>query len=64
MDLAVLCVMWRRKYHQPMPFGCFQFTRIVNPPLSGTLPPPTLHPYRSAYGIDIASKNYLKWWVI
>ena len=23
--------------------------------------PPTLHPYRSACGIGIASKNYLKW---
>ena len=25
MDLAVLCVMWSQKYHQLIPFGCFQF---------------------------------------
>ena len=26
-------------------------------PLRGSLPPPTLHPYRSACGIGIANKN-------
>ena len=29
-----------------------------NPPLRGSPPPPTLHPYISACGVD---KNYLKW---
>ena len=30
-------------------------------PLRGSPPPPTLHPYISACGVD---KNYLKWWEI
>ena len=33
-----------------------------NPPLRGSPPPPTLHPYISACGVD--KKNYLKWWEI
>ena len=47
-DLAVLCVMWSRNYHQLMPFDCFQFAHTINLPLHGSPPPPTLHPYRSA----------------
>ena len=32
-----------------------------NSPLCGSPPPPTLHIYISACGVD---KNYLKWWEI
>ena len=39
-----------------MPFGCFHFTRSLNPSLRGSPPPPTLHPYRSACGIGVAKK--------
>ena len=34
------------------------------PATSWLSPPPTLHPYRSACGIGVASKNYLEWWAI
>ena len=47
------------KQHQLMPFGCFQFRRTLNPPLRDS-PIPMLHPYKSAYGIGVASKKLSK----
>ena len=59
MDLAALCDMWRWKWHTN---GCHLAVFIVNVAFARhfiTTHP--LPPYRSASGIDYASKNYLKW---
>ena len=57
MYLAALCVRWSQNQHWLMPFGCFQFTCTLNPPLRSSPSPPTLHLYRSVGGIGVASKK-------
>ena len=60
MDLAALCDTWIYKWHQWMPFSCFQHGHSLCPPLHGSPHFPTLHPYRrNACSIGYASKNYL-----
>ena len=69
IDLAVLCVMWNRKwprkYYQlmPWPVDCFHFTQRINPPLPG---------HRQHIGMTIwycmiqpakICFEQLKWWV-
>ena len=57
IDLVTFCDMWSSEEPKLMPFGCVQLTRgachLVAAP-----PPPTLHPYRSACGIEKASKKW------
>ena len=38
MNLAALCDIWRQKWHQWMPFGCFQSRCSLCPPLHGYPP--------------------------
>ena len=45
MDLAVLCEVWRWKWHQWMPFGFFQCWRSLFPSLHGYPHPATLLKY-------------------
>ena len=60
MDLAALCDILTWKWHQWMPFGCFQCGYGLFLPLHGSPQPPTLHPYKSAYGIGYASEKLSK----
>ena len=58
--LTALCDMWRWKWHQWMPFGCFWWRRSLCPPLRGYPPTPTLQPCRSATDIGYTSKKLYK----
>ena len=58
MDLAMFCDSLSA---MGPPCGPFYLELSCNPPLHGSPPPSTLHPYISACGVD---KNYLKWWEI
>ena len=60
MGLAALCDMWRWKWRQWVPFGCFQCRSSFSLPLCGCLPIPIFPASRSASGIGYASKNHLK----
>ena len=60
MDLATLCDMWRWKWHQQMPFGCFSEDLAFAHHFVATRPPLTLPPCRSASGIDYPSKTLSK----
>ena len=58
MELAALCDMWRWKWHQWMPFGCFQCWHSLFLPLCEYPPAhPSLPPHGSASGIGYASKT-------
>ena len=48
MDLAVLCDMWRWKWHQRMSFGCFQCWHSLCQPFHGFSPTRVLSLYRCA----------------
>ena len=57
MDLAALCDMWRWKWHQWWPFGCFEWSHSLYLSLHGYPPAPTLPPCRIASGTPV--KNHL-----
>ena len=55
INVATFCDMWSRKQPALMPFGHIIFLNWKVLPLRGS-PPPTLHPYRTACGIDYLVK--------
>ena len=64
MDLFS-CFVWyvEMKITRWTPFGCFQCWHTLCQPHHGSPRSTTLHPYRSAYGINCSS-SYLKWQAI
>ena len=64
MGLASLCDMWRWKWHQWMPFGCFsEDVAFAHHFVAPCLPPPS-HTIGVLVVLATPVKNYLKLWAI